>query len=66
MEVVFGILAFMFVVFFVAMIPAFFFQWAWMAFAVPVFHAPPITVWQAWAALILIGFVQGLFKGVTK
>lgn len=34
--------------------------WAWNAFAVPVFGLPAIGFWQAFALLMLLGFIKSV------
>lgn len=55
--VVLGVLLIVVAIAAIAAIPAALFWVCWGAVAVEVFHAPPLSFWQAWALLILIGFI---------
>jgi len=45
---------------------AFVFQWAWAMVAVPLFHMPELTYWQAFAAMVLINIVGSAFRSASK
>lgn len=42
------------------------FMLAWNAVAVPVFDAPKLDFWQAWAVWILVGLIGGAFRSVVS
>ncbi len=46
----------------VALIGTFFFWIGWNIFISPVFALPPITLWQAFCAMLIIGIVGGALK----
>lgn len=45
---------------------AFLLKWAWNLVAVDVFHAPSITAWHAFAALVLLALLGGVFRSSTS
>ena len=45
-----------------AVLGALLLKWAWGALAVGAFGAPPLTFWQAFAAMVLLQLVGGAFR----
>lgn len=61
-EVVGVIIVFIIAAFLLSLVGALILQWAWGTIAVPVFGAPIITYWQAFAAMVLLHIIGGAFK----
>ncbi len=38
----------------------------WIHVAVAAFHAPPLTFWQTWGAMILLGIISSYFRRAKK
>jgi hypothetical protein len=58
-EIAVAIVVFALLAGFISLLGALLLQWAWGFVAVPVFGAPPLTYWQAFAALVLLNIIGG-------